>query len=139
MITKTFEVTLYSFFQVAVFIFLYEAIVEYYVVNYGPMNKLFGFEMQIDAGIYLLYILAGINSLAQILIKNSVSKIAVTISTALVWIYFWANIASVAPNRFALISVLGFLSLSIGILLFSSGTKSSECDLSRKTSVNPAL
>ena len=81
------------------------------------MNKLFGFGMQMDNGTYLLSILAGINTLAQIFIEKLGIRLAATVICAAVWISYWGNIANEVPNRFMLLSVLGMLSFAAGVLL----------------------
>ena len=113
------KVTSVSAAQVLVFVFFYEAAVQVYVSNYAPMNKLFGFGMQVDVGLYLLSILAGLHSLAHFHLTATEHKLISTILCTAVWIAYWGNIADVVPNRFALLSILGMLSFFIGALLSS--------------------
>ena len=106
-----------SLIQVSIFILLYEAAIEIYTLNFGSMNKIFGFGMQINDGIYLLSILAAANTFTQIFAKKQrVKLITVTFSAAL-WVSYWGNIANEVPNRFLLLSILGIVSLLCGLLL----------------------
>ena len=118
---NTFKMTAISSAQVMIFITLYEATVETYVSNLGPMNRLFGFDMQMDNGTYLLSILAGLNTLAQVFLEKLNLKFVAAILCAVVWISYWGNIADDVPNRFLLLSILGMLSFSSGVLLSFRG------------------
>ncbi len=117
LIWNSFRVTAISAMQVLVFIVIYEASVEIYISKFGAMNKLFGFGMQMDNGTYLLSILAGINTLAQIFIEKLGIRLGATVICGAVWISYWGNIANEVPNRFMLLSVLGMVSFAAGVLL----------------------
>lgn len=110
------RVTAVSATQVLVFVFLYEAAVEIYVSNVGPMNKIFGFGMQMNYGLYLLSILAGVHALAHMLLIRIERKLISTVLCTAVWIAYWGNVTDVVPNRFALLSILGMLSFLTGVL-----------------------
>ncbi|MEQ1763700.1 MAG: hypothetical protein ABL984_11190 [Pyrinomonadaceae bacterium] len=116
-IKTTFQVCSLSLMQVVCFILIYESAVEIYMRSYGEMNKVFGFGMQINWSIGLLMILAGFNSLAQLLVQRATMKVGIFLGTAFVWMIFWSNIADTVPYRFLLISGAGFISFSAGVLL----------------------
>lgn len=126
-IWNSFKITAISSFQVLVFVLIYEASVEIYVSNFGPMNKIFGFGMQMDYGTYLLSILAGINTLAQIFLKKLIFRFTAAVLCAAVWISYWGNVADEVPNRFLLLSALGMLSFFSGVLLSYRDGDSFEC------------
>ena len=111
------KVTAVSAAQVLAFVVLYEASVEVYVSNYGRMNKVFGFGMQVNFGLYLLSILAGAHALAHFHLDTLEHKLISTVLCTALWIGYWGNIADVVPNRFALLSILGMLSFFVGVLL----------------------
>ena len=102
--------------QVSVFVLFYEAIVELYMRYVGPMNKIFGFGMQVDQGIALLTILSALNSVAQVFANRIHIRLAAATFSATAWIVYWGNIASAVPNRFLMLSVLGMMSLMVGVL-----------------------
>ena len=114
----------YSFFrvagltviQVSVFVLFYEAIVETYGQYVSPMNKIFGFGMQVNYSIVLLTILAGLNAIAQVFANQIRIRFATAILAAAVWIFYWGNIAVSVPNRFLMLSGLGMMSLMVGVL-----------------------
>ena len=81
------------------------------------MNKVFGFGMQINWSIGLLMILAGINSLAQLMSEKAVVRSGVFLATVFIWSGFWSNIADVVPYRFLLISGGGLISFLVGALI----------------------
>lgn len=116
-IKTTFVVCSLSLMQVICFILIYESAFEIYTSRYGPMNKVFGFGMQINWSIGLLMVLAGVNSLAQILSEKGIVRVGVFLVTAFTWTVFWSNIAGVVPYRFLLISGGGFLSFLVGALI----------------------
>lgn len=118
-IWDSFKVTAVSSMQVLIFIVLYEAAVEIYISNVGPMNKIFGFGMQLDNGTYLLTILAGLNTLGQVFLEKLSLRFAAALLCAALWISYWGNIADDVPNRFILLSVLGMFSFFSGVLLSS--------------------
>lgn len=99
------------------FLLIYESAVEIYTSWYGPMNKVFGFGMHVDWSIGLLMILAGFNSLAQVMSGKAMVRTGVILTTAFTWTVFWSNIASVVPYRFLLISGGGFISFLVGALI----------------------
>lgn len=116
-IKTTFKVCSLSMMQVICFLLIYESAVEIYTRWYGPMNKVFLFGMQIDWSIGLLMILAGFNSLAQVMSGKTMVRIGVVLTTAFTWTVFWSNIAGVVPYRFLLISGGGFISFLVGALI----------------------
>lgn len=105
-----------SIVQVAVFVVLYEAAVELYVQYIGPMNKIFGFGTQVNHGLYLLSILACLNAIAQVFASRIRIRFLAAASAAIVWIFYWGNIADVVPNRVVMLSALGMVSLATGVL-----------------------
>jgi hypothetical protein len=111
-----FKIAGLTILQVSVFLVFYEAIVEMYVRYIGPMNKVFGFGMQMDYGIYLLTILATLNAIAQVFALQIRFRIAATALFTGVWILYWGNIADAVPNRFLMLSALGIMSLMVGVL-----------------------
>ena len=102
--------------QVIIFFSLYEAVVEIYVSNIGEMSKIFGFGMQVNVAVYLMNILAGINSLAQIFAKKLIVKMIVPLLCTTIWIAFWGNIADVVPNRFVFLSLIGMIAFYAGVV-----------------------
>lgn len=96
--------------QLVVFVGCYEAVVDVYQSRYGEMNRVFGFGMQMNLSLYLLSILAGVNSLGHILLNRVPHKLIVTLVCTAVWVSFWGNILEFVPNRFALLSTLGMIS-----------------------------
>ena len=102
--------------QVAVFVVLYEAGVEVYLRYVGPMNKIFGFGMQVNNGLYLLSILAFLNAAAQVFTTRIQIRFLAAASAAVVWIFYWGNLADVVPNRVVMLSALGMVSLATGVL-----------------------
>jgi len=111
-----FKIAGLSILQVSVFILFYEAIVEIYVRYVGPMNKVFGFGMQMDYGISLLTFLATMNAFVQIFSSHIPIRVAATFLLAAVWIFYWGNIADAVPNRYLMLSALGMTSLMFGAL-----------------------
>lgn len=116
-IKTTFKVCSLSLMQVICFLLIYESAVEIYTRWYGPMNKVFGFGMQINWSAGLLMILAGFNSLAQLMSQKKIVRVVVCLATAFTWTVFWSNIAGVVPYRFLLISGGGFISFLVGALI----------------------
>lgn len=108
-----------SLIQIMMFLLLYEAAVEFYVSRFGPMNKVFGFGMQMNYGMYLLCIITLVSTFAQLFAAELKAKLVAVSAAALLWIIYWGNIANVVPNRFLLISGLGIVSLSVGVLMTS--------------------
>src|SRR6478609_1630382 len=106
--------TTLSLVQVCVFVILYDAIVDIYTSYVGPMNRLFAFGQQLDNGMLLLCILAGLNSGAQILSDRLWIRLALPAIGALTWIFYWGNIADDVPNRFLALSCLGMASFLCG-------------------------
>jgi predicted acyltransferase len=104
-----------------IFLLLYEAAVEFYVSRFGPMNRVFGFDMQLNRGMYLLCIISTVSTFAQLVVVELRIKLIAAAVAALLWLTYWGNIADVVPNRYALISVLGILSLAVGVLMTSRG------------------
>ena len=102
--------------QVAVFVVLYEAGVEVYVSNVGPMNKVFGFGMQVNSGLYLLSILAFLNAVAQVFARRIGIRLLVAAAGATVWIFYWVNLTDVVPSRVVTLSALGMISFATGVL-----------------------
>lgn len=102
--------------QVAVFVVLYEAAVELYVRYVGPMNKIFGFGMQVNLGMVLLSILASLNAIAQVFASRIQMRFLAAALSATVWIFYWGNIADVVPNRVVMLSTLGMVSFATGVL-----------------------
>src|SRR5262245_2637780 len=102
--------------QVAVFVVLYEAAVEMYIRYFGPMNKIFGFGLQVNYGLYLLSILAFLNAVGQVFVSRIQIRFLVAVSAAVVWIFYWGNIAEVVPTRVVMLSALGMVSFATGVL-----------------------
>ncbi len=117
LITPAFKVTAVTAAQVLVFVILYEAMIEIYVSNVGSINKVFGFGMQMDYGLYLLSILAGLQAVVHILSESFEQKMITTLVCVAIWIAYWGNVAEVVPRRFVMLSLLGMFSFFIGILL----------------------
>src|SRR6187551_3103237 len=88
-----FKIAGLTILQVSVFLVFYEAIVEMYVRYVGPMNKVFGFGMQMDYGIYLLTILSTLNAITQIFAYQIRFRIGATALFACAWIFYWGNIS----------------------------------------------
>lgn len=106
-----------SLIQVMIFFLLYEAVVEIYVSNIGEMSKIFGFGMQVNVAVYLMNILAGVNSLAQVFAKKLIFKMVAPLCCTAVWIGYWGNIVDVIPNRFIFLSLLGMIAFYMGAVL----------------------
>ena len=102
--------------QVAVFVVLYQAAVELYVRNVGPMNSVFGFGTQVNYGLYLLSILACLNAIAQVFTTRLHVRFLAAASAAVMWIFYWVNLTDVVPRRVATLSVLGMISFATGVL-----------------------
>lgn len=119
MIKAGFTITAVSLIQVCLFVIAYDASVEFYMSRFGHMNRIFGFGMQIDNGMLLLCILAGLNSAANVISKNIYLRVAVSFICSVTWIFYWSNIADVVPNRFLLLTELGMASFLSGVLLTS--------------------
>lgn len=116
LLTPAIRITAISAAQAIVFILMYEAAAEIYRREFGGADRIFGFGMQMNFSVYLLSILAGVNSLANVLFERLEHRLITAITCPAVWIVFWGNIAIVAPRRFGLISVLGMLSFLLGVL-----------------------
>lgn len=121
LVWKAFEVVAISMIQVLTFVLIFEAVVETYVENVGEISEIFGFGMQVNVAVYLLSILAGINSLAQIFIKDLGVRMVAPLCCAAIWIAYWGNIADVVPNRFIFLSTLGMIALYLGVLFGFNG------------------
>ena len=117
LLAPVFKVTAISAAQVIVFVLLYEATVEIYVSNAGPMKSDLGFGITLQLGGYLFSILAGIQSLTYLLLERSEHAAVATVLCIGIWIVYWGNVADVYPNRFALLTVLGVISLFVGVVL----------------------
>lgn len=103
-----------SIFQSVIFIFVCEAAFEIYSGYVAPMNEIYGFESQMSWSTSLLAILCGINSIGQILTSGAWIKISFFFATSIVWIFYWANISGIVPNRFLLLSIAGLISFGLG-------------------------
>ena len=116
--------------QLVIFVVCYEAVVEVYRVKVGEMNKVFGFGMQMNYGLYLLSILAAVHGLAHVLLIRLPHRLIVTVICSAVWILYWGNISDVVPNRFSLLSALGVVSFLVaGVLHARSGKPDLDLDL----------
>src|SRR5262249_30217581 len=107
LIKAGFTIAALSLAQVCVFVIAYEAVAEVYTVNFGPMNRVFGFRMQLNNGLILLCTLAGLNSTIQLLVRNQLVRLATRFVCCITWAAYWLNIGDVVPNRFLLLSSLG--------------------------------
>ena len=117
LIRDAFAINALSLIQVCMFIILYDAIVDVYVSYAGPMNRIFAFGQQLDYGLWLLCICAGLNSAAQVLIRQRWICLAAPTIAAILWLSYWSNIADEVPNRYLLLSTLGMASFLCGVLL----------------------
>src|SRR5262245_60630651 len=97
LIIDAFKVISVSMMQVIIFVTLYEAAVEIYVSNFGDMNKIFGFGMQINMAALLMSVLAGTNSVVQVYANNIMLRMTIPLVCGAVWIAFWGNIVDVVP------------------------------------------
>lgn len=113
----TLRIAALSIFQCVIFVFSCDLIFEIYSGYVAPMSVIHGFESQMDWGTSLLAILCGVNSVGQVLTRGAWIKLTFLFLTSLTWIAFWANIATVVPNRFLLLSVAGLTSFAIGAFI----------------------
>ena len=102
--------------QVAVFVVLYEAAVELNIRNLGPNDKIFGFGMQVNNGLYVLSVLACLNATAQVFATKIQFRFLAAAAAAIVWTFYWVNISEVVPNRVLVLSALGMVALATGVL-----------------------
>ncbi len=117
LIVDSFRVMALTALQVGVFVVLHDAAVETYVSHIVPMRGpgvSFGIALQI--GIYLMSVLACLNSVAQVFAQRLVIRFIVAATAVAVWGFYWLNLTDVFPYRVAMLSAVGAISFATGVL-----------------------
>ena len=105
--TKTASLILLQFF---IFLLIYEILYYLYTSIYGNIRRDLGYGIQLRYGVYLLFILAFINSVARMFFKQSAKALLVVVFCILAWLFYWNNIILEMPYRAYLILFAGVIS-----------------------------
>ena len=116
LIQATFLVGFVSMGQVVVFLYLYGAAVEFYVLFQGPIRNDLQYGLNLHFSLYVLGGLAAANTIVQIFAERNGTKWLAAVNAALLWNFYWAGILSQMPNRFLLVSVAGIVSFALAMV-----------------------
>jgi hypothetical protein len=110
------KVVAWTALQFMFFVVAYE-IVRFSVLTYrGYIRRDFAYGIGLHYGVYLLILLALINSVVQVLSSRMKVRVFVAVACVGLWAAYWLPSASSIPYRAALVLTLGGISLLIPVL-----------------------